>query len=148
MGKENNLILFENYKKLRREQGLEMNEQVEKALKFIAFSLSDGDARLRNSLISKMRELYNNDPMDIKRFVDVPCIISIMEPINELVEAYEDFDFDNIRNIEINGNNFEYNAKNINILDIFDKLFLIGEKVKEKYFCIDFDEDGSLLITE
>lgn len=96
MGKENNLILFENYKKLRREQGLEMNEQVEKALKFIAFSLSDGDARLRNSLISKMRELYNNDPMDIKRFVDVPCIISIMEPVNELVEAYEDFDFDNI----------------------------------------------------
>ena len=68
------------------------------------------------------------------------------QQIDELVDAYEDYDFDNMCRVEINGNSFEFDKSEVDIVAISKKLWKIGETEKGNCWRIEMDgEEVNLL---
>ena len=122
--------LFDNYLKIKKDAGEEINAKTERILKEIAFSLSENDAKIKNDRISKAEA-------EIK---------AILDPVDELIEAYQDFDFDKEKTVEINGNHFTYNPQTTDIDLISDKLFKMGEKHKGNYWRVEIVDNGEVVL--
>ena len=142
--------LFDNYLKIKKDAGEEIDAKTERILKEIAFSLSENDAKIKNEKISKAEADFMTRMMvyanKIKSFSNLPEIKAILDPVDELIEAYQDFDFDKEKTVEINGNHFTYNPQTIDIDSISDKLFKMGEKHKGNYWRVEIADNGEVVL--
>lgn len=136
--------LIDNYSSLLKESGKEMTSNSERVLKEIAYSLSESEAQERNTLIQTEVERLKRLSSYAKLFLESDRIKAIIDPVSELLDAYEDYDFDKNRNVNINGNLFSYDPDVIKLEDIADTLFRIGEIKKGNSWTVSISEEGGI----
>lgn len=123
---------------------LDFNEKQKQLLKRIAFALNEEEA---NEIIFSIKDAKRNVRLATYacRLLDVPEIEERITPVLELMEEFEDVDFDKYESVFINGNEFTYEKDTLNIDVIADLLFKVGETRKGKRFSVEIDEEGVVI---
>ena len=70
----------------------------------------------------------------------------VKNTVNDLLDAYEDYDFYDENVVEINGNKFTYNSEQFDIEKYKDHLASLGEESKGNSWYVDIDEFGEVVL--
>ncbi len=136
--------LYDLYCQLETAAGNKVDTKMNRVIKEIAYSLSEEDAKLMIEKFSASGfSLHTRVIAYAEKLIELK---TILKPVDELIEAYEDYDFDSEMTVTINGNHFTYNPQQINIENIADKLFKLGEKHKDNYWRIEIDDNGEVVL--
>ena len=139
--------LFEKYREIEEKTGQVMNNKRLAVLRKIAYSLSEEDAKEKNSKISSAEaDFMLRMSAYAAKLLNVPEIKDIIEPVNELLDAYDDYDFESEKTVEINGNHFTFDPNKVDIESISKKLYALGEKDKDNYWIVEISDDGEVVL--
>jgi capsule polysaccharide export protein KpsE/RkpR len=126
-------------------------EQTEKILNKAVASLSDEEANTvvfdidkRKEAMAKRLGVYAEMILTMKNKNDE--LQKYRDMVENLEEAYEDYDFDAEVEIELNGNTFSYD-KDLDIEPYKETLIKIGDSTKGNAWRVDI-EDGKVVLTE
>ena len=141
--------LLEYYSKLQSEDGMEMSDKKKQVLKRIAFSMSEEDAHEQCSKIeeaTKKRLLAYHKALSNLHQRQTDELQEIKDTVADLVEAYEDYDFEQEKTIEINGNFFTYDPDQFDVNKHQDSLYKLGNESKGNTWRVEIDENGEVVL--
>ncbi len=118
-------------------------------LRFLKSKIDTTDSERKEKLINRIVDTLSDDAM-IKVMNNINTEegqADNIETVNELIDAYDGVDFENIIDEEINGNSFEY-KKGFDIDSVKDVLFSVGEQVKGQKWRVELDEEGKVVLFE
>ncbi len=118
-------------------------------VEFLESKIPTDDGSNRKKLLLKIaNSLSPEGIMDMMmKLKDAKGQEEVVKTINELLDAYEDENFDDYAEEEINGNRFTY-LKTLDIGSIREKLFAVGNEVKGKKWRVELGEDGKVVLCE
>lgn len=141
--------LFEYYQKFQKSSDEDASEKKKQVLKRIAFSMSEEDAQKQCERIEeatrKRLMAYHNALSKFQQKQD-DDLQEIEDTVDDLVEAYEDYDFDREKTVEINGNHFTYNPEQFDIEKHKDSLAKLGNESKGNTWRVEIDESGEVVL--
>ena len=141
--------LLDYYLKLQLENGTDIPEKRKEVLRRIAFSMTEDDAKEQCARIdeaTKKRLLAYHDALSCLYQQNTDELQEIKNTVNELVEAYEDHDFDREAIIEINGNYFTYDSEKIDIEKYRTSLADLGDESKGNSWRVEVSETGEVVL--
>lgn len=141
--------LLECYMVFQTEDGKNLSDKEKDVLKRIAYSLSEEEAKRR---CDKIKEAQKRRLMAYKNVIDSfkndkkDELQEIMDTVGDLVEAYDDYDFDSEQTVKINGNYFTFNSDSFDIEKHKKSLAKIGDESKGNTWRIEVDETGEVVL--
>lgn len=141
--------LLEYYSKLQTEDGDETSDKKNEVLKRIAFSMSEEDAKGQCSRIeeaTKKRLMAYHKALSDLHQKHTDELQEIKDTVNDLIEAYEDYDFNREKTVEINGNFFTYDPEQFDVEKHKDSLASLGKESKGNTWRVEIDEAGEVVL--
>lgn len=141
--------LLEYYSKLQTEDGGEPSDKKKEVLKRIAYSMSEEDAQEQCSRIeeaTKKRLMAYHKALTDFQQKHKDELQEIKDTVSDLVEAYEDYDFESEKTVEINGNFFTYDPEQFDLEKHKSSLASLGKESKGNTWRVEIDESGEVVL--
>lgn len=142
--------LYEYYLTIMNETQKNVSVQQQNVLKRIAFAMSETDAKEQSDKVEAARQRR------MKAYVDAftnyiarkenDDLQKIIDTVDDLVEAYEDYNFDEEQTVEINGNLFTYDPRTFDVEKHKKSLGKLGEESKGNAWRVEVDENGEVVL--
>jgi len=141
--------LYEYYYRLMKNKG-QMDEKSGKTLDYVLSNMSQKDIDALDKRVSQKDPAYNRLLAYATAFAklssnDEPNNVELADVMSTSLKAYDNYDVDEEKRIEINGNYFIY-KEGFPIEDYRDILASYGEEEKDEVYSVYLDAEGRLVV--